>query len=253
MSENRVDRKLPRTGAAAAALSGVVDVNTLDGERAQALLPDEEAQDAAQRLYRRYGYRFAKRSFDIVFSLLVFLLFWWLFLITAIAIRLDSPGPAVFKQVRVGKDGKLFRMWKFRSMYMDAEERLEELQELNEKDGPVFKIKNDPRVTRVGKWIRKLSIDEFPQFVNVLRGDISIVGPRPALPREVEQYTERQRQRLLCPQGITCYWQTRRNRDDISFDEWVDLDLLYIEQCSVKTDAKLIIQTVGVALTAQGN
>ncbi len=231
----------------------VVDVNTLDGEWSQALYPDEGAQAAAQRLYRRYGYRFVKRSFDIGFSLLVFILFWWLFLITAIAIRVDSPGPAIFKQVRVGKDGKLFRMWKFRSMYMDAEDRLDELQDLNEKDGPVFKIKDDPRITRVGKWIRKLSIDEFPQFVNVLRGDMSIVGPRPALPREVEQYTERQRQRLLCPQGITCYWQTRRNRDDISFDEWVDLDLLYLEQCSVKTDAKLIVQTVGVALTAQGN
>lgn len=253
MSESRVDRKLPKTGGAVVPVSVVVDVNTLDGEWSQALYPDEGAQAAAQRLYRRYGYRFVKRSSDIVFSLLVFILFWWLFLITAIAIRIDSPGPAIFKQVRVGKDGKLFRMWKFRSMYMDAEDRLDELQDLNEKDGPVFKIKEDPRITRVGKWIRKLSIDEFPQFVNVLRGDMSIVGPRPALPREVEQYTERQRQRLLCPQGITCYWQTRRNRDDISFDEWVDLDLLYLEQCSVKTDAKLIVQTVGVALTAQGN
>ncbi|MEY8436278.1 sugar transferase [Atopobiaceae bacterium 24-176] len=234
-------------------MSVVVDVNTLDGEWGQTSIPDEGAEAAAQRLYHRYAYRFVKRSFDIVFSLLVFILFWWLFLITAVSIRIDSPGPAVFKQVRVGKDGKLFRMWKFRSMYMDAEDRLDELQELNEKDGPVFKIKDDPRITRVGKLIRKLSIDEFPQFVNVLRGDMSIVGPRPALPREVEQYTERQRQRLLCPQGITCYWQTRRNRDDISFDEWVDLDLLYIEQRSVKTDAKLIVQTVGVALTAQGN
>lgn len=244
---------MPKTGGAAVPVSVVVDVNTLDGEWSQALYPDKGAQAAARRLYRRYGYRFVKRSFDIVFSLLVFILFWWLFLITAIAIRVDTPGPAIFKQVRVGKDGKLFRMWKFRSMYMDAEDRLDELQDLNEKDGPVFKIKDDPRITRVGKWIRKLSIDEFPQFVNVLRGDMSIVGPRPALPREVEQYTERQRQRLLCPQGITCYWQTRRNRDDISFDEWVDLDLLYLEQCSVKADVKLIIQTVGVALTAQGN
>lgn len=231
----------------------VLDVNTLEGEWGQSVHVDQRAQVAAQRLYRRYGYRFVKRSFDIVFSLLVFVLFWWVFLIAAVAIRLDSPGPAVFKQWRVGKDGKLFRMWKFRSMYEDAEERLEELRELNEKDGPVFKIKNDPRITRVGRVIRKLSVDEFPQFVNVLRGDMSIVGPRPALPREVEQYTERQRQRLLCPQGITCYWQTRRNRDDISFDEWVDLDLLYLEQCSVRADLKLIVQTVGVALMAQGN
>lgn len=234
-------------------MGAVLDVNTLEGKWGQSAHGDQRAQAAAQRLYRRYGYRFVKRSFDILFSLLVFVLFWWVFLIAAVAIRLDSPGPAVFKQWRVGKDGKLFRMWKFRSMYEDAEERLEELRELNEKDGPVFKIKNDPRITRVGRIIRKLSIDEFPQFVNVLRGDMSIVGPRPALPREVEQYTERQRQRLLCPQGITCYWQTRRNRDDISFDEWVDLDLLYLEQRSVRADLKLIIQTVGVALMAQGN
>ncbi len=214
---------------------------------------DLEAVQAAQRLASRYGYRVAKRLFDIMFSLLVLVLLSWVYAAVAIAIKRDSEGPVFFKQERVGKDGKTFKMYKFRSMYVDAEERLKDLQDLNEKDGPVFKIKDDPRITRVGHFIRKTSIDELPQFINVLKGDMSIVGPRPALPREVRQYTPYQRQRLLVKPGITCFWQTRRNRDDISFDEWVGLDLLYIKKCSVLTDLKLIIQTVGVVLTAQGN
>jgi exopolysaccharide biosynthesis polyprenyl glycosylphosphotransferase len=214
---------------------------------------DLEAVQAAQRLASRYGYRVAKRLFDIMFSLLVLVLLSWVFATVAIAIKHDSEGPVFFNQERVGKDGKTFKMYKFRSMYVDAEERLKDLQDLNEKDGPVFKIKDDPRITHVGHFIRKTSIDELPQFINVLKGDMSIVGPRPALPREVRQYTPYQKERLLVKPGITCFWQTRRNRDDISFDEWVGLDLLYIKKCSVLTDLKLIIQTIGVVLTAQGN
>lgn len=214
---------------------------------------DLEAMQAAQRLVSRYGYRVAKRLFDIMFSLLVLVLLSWVYVATAIAIKHDSEGPVFFNQERVSKDGKTFKMYKFRSMYVDAEERLKDLQDLNEKDGPVFKIKDDPRITHVGHFIRKTSIDELPQFVNVLKGDMSIVGPRPALPREVRQYTPYQRERLLVKPGITCYWQTRRNRDGISFNEWVGLDLLYIKQCSVLNDLKLIIQTVGVVLTAQGS
>lgn len=215
--------------------------------------PDVEATAAANCLAHRYGYRFVKRTFDILISLLVFALLWWVFLWIAIAIKLDSPGPVFFTQERVGKDGKLFKMYKFRSMRQDAEAHLEELQAQNEKDGPVFKMHDDPRITRVGRLIRKTSLDELPQFINVLLGQISVVGPRPALPAEVAQYTERQRQRLLIKQGITCYWQTRRNRDEISFDDWVGLDLLYVKSCSVLTDFKLMIQTAGVMLTAQGN
>lgn len=214
---------------------------------------DQEAVQAAQRLATRYGYRVAKRLFDIMFSLLVLVLLSWVYVATAIAIKHDSEGPVFFNQERVSKDGKTFKMYKFRSMYVDAEERLKDLQDLNEKDGPVFKIKDDPRITHVGHFIRKTSIDELPQFVNVLKGDMSIVGPRPALPREVRQYTPYQKERLLVKPGITCFWQTRRNRDNISFDEWIGLDLLYIKKCSVLTDLKLIIQTVGVVLTAQGN
>lgn len=202
----------------------------------------------------RYAYRFIKRAFDICFSAAVLVLLSWLFIIVAIAIKLDDPeGPAFFIQERVGKDGKTFGMLKFRSMVANAEDLLESLQDLNEKDGPVFKIAEDPRITRVGRVIRKTSIDELPQFINVLLGDMSVVGPRPALPKEVAQYDDYQRQRLLVKPGITCYWQTRRNRDSITFDEWVDLDLLYIKQCSAWADVKLIIQTVGVVLTAQGS
>ena len=215
---------------------------------------DPDIDEAMERLSRRHAYRFAKRAFDIVFSCLFLALFCWFFVVVAVAVKLDDPkGPVLFRQTRITKDGREFAMYKFRSMAVDAEERLGELKAFNEKAGPVFKIRNDPRVTRVGRWLKRLSIDEMPQFANVLKGDMSIVGPRPALPSEVEVYTPHQRQRLLVKAGITCYWQTRRNRDAISFDEWVDLDLLYIKKCGIWTDFKLIVQTVGCVLTAQGN
>ena len=217
--------------------------------------PDAETAAAAERLrHGRLGYCAIKRLFDIAFSLLIIVLFSWLFLLTAIAIKIDDPsGPVFFGQDRVGRDGKRFRMWKFRSMCADAEAKLAELQTKNEKDGPVFKMADDPRITRVGRVIRKTSIDELPQFFNVLIGQMSVVGPRPALPKEVDTYTQRQNQRLLVKPGMTCYWQTRRNRDSISFAEWVELDLLYIRKCSAWSDFKLVIQTIGVVLTAQGS
>lgn len=216
---------------------------------------DPEAARAAGRLRTgRWAYRAVKRAFDVCFSACVLVCLSWLFLIVAIAIKLDDPeGPVIFSQARVGRDGREFRMYKFRSMCADAESRLAELAGRNEKDGPVFKMADDPRVTRVGRFLRKTSIDELPQFVNVLVGDISVVGPRPALPKEVAQYTPRQRQRLSVKQGITCYWQTRRNRDSITFDEWVDLDLVYVKKCGIWSDLKLIVQTVGCVLTAQGS
>lgn len=210
---------------------------------------DPAVTAAAERNRRRLGYLATKRAFDILISSLALVVLSPLYAALAMAIRIDSPGPAIFSQERVGQDGRPFTMYKFRSMYQDAEERLADLRDRNEKDGPVFKIADDPRITRVGSLIRKTSLDELPQFLNVLRGDISIVGPRPALPSEVAQYDARQRQRLLCPQGITCFWQTRRDRDSITFDEWVDLDLLYIKKCSVLTDLKLMVQTAGVMLT----
>jgi len=212
----------------------------------------KDVQQSYERLQKRYAYRFIKRTFDILFSLFMMIVFCWLFVIIAILIKADDGGPVFFKQKRVGKQGKEFTMYKFRSMKVNAEAELEELQKVNEKDGPVFKIADDPRITKVGKTLRKMSLDELPQFLNVLKGDLSVVGPRPALPAETAAYDSYQRQRLLIKPGITCYWQTRNNRDAITFDEWVDLDLLYIIQCGVITDFKLIIQTVGVVLMAQG-
>lgn len=238
----------------------VLAVAPLDGRALEAAgdVPegiDLAADHAAERLRRgRWGYRIAKRAFDVCFSACVLVCLSWLFLIVAVAIKVDDPdGPVIFSQARVGRDGREFRMYKFRSMCADAESRLAELAEKNEKDGPVFKMADDPRVTRVGRLLRKTSIDELPQFVNVLLGDLSVVGPRPALPKEVAQYTPRQRQRLSVKQGITCYWQTRRNRDSITFDEWVELDLVYVKKCSLWADLKLIVRTVGCVLTAQGS
>ena len=198
-------------------------------------------------------YFFVKRLFDILFSLLVLIVLSPLFLIIAIAIKAeDSKGPVIFKQNRIGANGKPFRMYKFRSMCVNAEDELKKLMPLNERKGPVFKIRDDPRVTKVGRVLRKFSIDELPQFINVLKNDMSIVGPRPALPKEYEVYTEHHKKRLLVPQGLTCYWQTRLNRDSLSFDESIDLDLLYIKKCGFWTDIKLIIQTIGVMLLGQG-
>ncbi len=250
-SSGALERKAVRSGFA-------YDINGGGGsaessERARRL-KEELGSVPVTGIEDRVAYRFVKRAFDIVFSAAVLVVFCWLYAIIAILIKVDDPkGPVFFSQERVGKDGGTFRMLKFRSMCVDAEDRLAELRELNEKTGPVFKIAEDPRITRVGKWLRKLSLDELPQFINVLRSDMSIVGPRPALPAEVATYDDYQRQRLLVKPGLTCYWQTRRNRDSVTFDEWVDLDLLYIKKCSAWSDLKLIIQTVGVVLTAQGS
>ena len=250
-NEDVLERKTVRSGLAYDIDGG--EVSSESSERARRIR-EELGSEPVSGIEDRIFYRIIKRAFDIVFSAAVLVVFCWLFAIVAALIKIDDPkGPVLFKQERVGKDGKTFQMLKFRSMCVDAEDRLAELKELNEKTGPVFKIAEDPRITRVGKWLRKLSLDELPQFVNVLRSDMSIVGPRPALPAEVATYDDYQRRRLLVKPGITCFWQTRRNRDSITFDEWVDLDLLYIKKCSVWSDVKLIIQTVGVVLTAQGN
>lgn len=219
---------------------------------------DPEVIAAAERLEHRWFYRSVKRVFDVAFSAVVLVAFCWLFAIIAIAIKIDDPkGPVFFRQKRAArsKDGEItyFEMLKFRSMICGAENQLSDLKELNEKTGPVFKIKNDPRITRVGRILRKMSLDELPQFINVLRSDMTIVGPRPALPSETVTYDERQMQRLLVKPGITCYWQTRLDRDSITFDEWVDLDLLYIKQCGIWADFKQICKTILVVLTAQGN
>lgn len=176
-----------------------------------------------------------------------------LMLLTALAVVLDDPkGGPIFSQERVGRRGKPFRMYKFRSMCVNAESELEALMKHNEMDGPAFKMKDDPRITRVGRFIRKTSIDELPQLLNVLRGDMSIVGPRPALPREVEQYDEYQKQRLYVQPGLTCYWQIQPDRNQLSFQEWMDLDIEYIQERSFLTDWKVIFKTVGTVLGMHG-
>ena len=203
------------------------------------------------RSHRRYWV--LRRAQDIVFSLLALILLAPLALLISLAIVLDSPGDgAIFRQRRVGRDGKLFWLYKFRTMCPDAEKRLNELLKLNQMDGPVFKIKDDPRITRVGRFLRKTSLDELPQLLNVLRGDMSIVGPRPALPREVELYSDYQRQRLYVTPGLSCYWQIAPHRNEMSFDEWVALDLKYIHERSFWVDWKIIFLTVRAMLMKYG-
>ena len=199
------------------------------------------------RSHRRYWV--LRRAQDIVFSLLALILLAPLALLISLAIVLDSPGDgAIFRQRRVGRDGKLFWLYKFRTMCPDAEEQLNELLSQNQMDGPVFKIKGDPRITRVGRFLRKTSLDELPQLLNVLQGDMSIVGPRPALPREVELYSDYQRQRLYVTPGLSCYWQIAPHRNEMSFDEWVALDMKYIQERSFWVDWKIIFLTVRAML-----
>ncbi len=199
------------------------------------------------------AYNVFKRVQDVFFSLLALVVLGVPMLIVALVIYIDSPGASpFFAQQRVGKDGRVFKFWKFRSMIPDAESKLNDLLHKNEMDGPVFKIKDDPRITRVGKFIRKTSIDELPQLWNILKGDMSIVGPRPALPREVEQYGEYENQRLYITPGLTCYWQVQPRRNDLSFEEWLELDIKYIKERNFFVDWKIIFKTVGTVLGGEG-
>jgi exopolysaccharide biosynthesis polyprenyl glycosylphosphotransferase len=193
-----------------------------------------------------------KRLFDIAASICLLALLMPFFLLLALLIRVESPGPVLFQQTRVGRWGRLFTMWKFRSMYIDAEARKARLIADNEMAGGVlFKMKHDPRITRVGRLIRKASIDELPQLWNVLRGDMSLVGPRPALPSEVDEYSLRDRHRLEVIPGITCIWQVS-GRSDIPFEEQVQLDIQYIESQSFWQDVLILLKTVPAVLLGRG-
>jgi len=188
-------------------------------------------------------YTYAKRSIDILCSLLGLVLLLPVFIIVAVLIKIeDNKGSVLFSQERVGKNEKLFTMYKFRSMVSNAEEMLIELKEQNEASGAMFKIKHDPRVTKIGRFIRKTSIDELPQLFNVLKGDMSLVGPRPPLPVEVQEYTPYHMQRLLVVPGCTGLWQVS-GRSNVGFEEMVEMDLSYIKMRSIKTDIKIIIKT----------
>ncbi|MCM3602224.1 sugar transferase [Robertmurraya korlensis] len=202
----------------------------------------EKKQDLSINSARSYVVM--KRAVDIVGSLVGLILLFIVFIFIALLIKLEDPkGKVLFKQKRVGKDGKEFYMYKFRSMASDAEERLKELLALNEASGAMFKMKDDPRVTKVGKFIRKTSIDELPQLFNVLRGDMSLVGPRPPLPREVAEYTSYDRQRLLVVPGCTGLWQVS-GRSNVGFEEMVELDISYIKKRSLFFDIQIILKTV---------
>jgi len=203
------------------------------------VLFEEQVEDS------RLGYYFLKRTMDVICSLVGLVILSPIFLVVTILIRLESKGSSIFAQERVGKDGKKFKMYKFRSMVANAEELKAKLCDKNEMCGPMFKMKEDPRVTKVGKFIRKTSIDELPQLVNVLKGEMSLVGPRPSLPKEVMKFEDWMMARLSVKPGLTCYWQVS-GRSDIGFEEWMKLDVKYVEERNTLIDIGLIFRTFGV-------
>jgi lipopolysaccharide/colanic/teichoic acid biosynthesis glycosyltransferase len=192
-----------------------------------------------------------KRLTDIILSALGIALFLPFSIIFAVLIKLTSKGPVIFKQTRVGIGGKPFTCYKFRSMVADAEAKRDQLRHLNEADGPVFKIRNDPPITPIGAFMRKTSIDEIPQLWNVLKGDMSLVGPRPPLPCEVKEYGDRELKRLSVRPGLTCLWQIN-GRSNIPFEQWVELDIQYIETRCFRNDLMILVRTIPAVLTGRG-
>lgn len=195
--------------------------------------------------------KYVKIVIDMVGALFGIVILSPLSLLIALSIKLDDGGPILFKQIRVGKNGKTFVFYKFRTMNVEAEDQKKALKHLNDMSGPVFKISNDPRVTRIGRFLRRTSMDELPQFYNILKGDMSLVGPRPPLPSEVEQYDAWQCRRLSIKPGITCLWQVN-GRNNIDFDKWVKLDLEYIDNWSLWLDFKIITRTIPAILKGDG-
>lgn len=213
--------------------------------------PAVRTEQIVQASRRKYWKR--KRVFDFAASLLLLALSAPLLLLLAVLICLDDPrGGPIFRQTRLGLGGRRFTMYKFRTMAVDAEQRRAELAALNEMDGPVFKIREDPRVTRIGKFLRRSSLDELPQLFNVLRGDMSIIGPRPPLPCEAAEYTDYQSLRLIVKPGLTGLWQVRTDRNAVSFAEWVENDMEYILNASLWGDVKLMLKTPFVMLRGEG-
>lgn len=200
---------------------------------------------------RRISQILAKRTLDIALTLPALVVLSPIFLLVALIIKSTSKGPVFFVQERIGIGGRSFKMYKFRSMVVNAEELKKALSNENEKDGPIFKMKKDPRVTSIGRFIRRYSIDELPQLLNVLKGDMSLVGPRPPVPSEVAQYEAWQFERLSCLPGLTCIWQVS-GRSDVSFEQWVRMDLDYIKTWNLGADVKLIFKTIGVVFSSRG-
>lgn len=216
---------------------------------------DEKTRESMDRLFKapKKNFWVKKRAFDIVASLLALIVLSPFLLIIYILIFVDDPKASpVFRQKRIGRHGKEFTMYKFRTMVANAEQIRGELADKNEMDGPVFKIKEDPRITKIGKFLRKTGIDEILQLVNVLKGDMSLVGPRPPLPEEVSEYDDYQKLRLVVTPGLTCIWQTTKERNDVSFEEWVNMDIDYIEHRTMLLDIKMIFKTVAVMFERDG-
>lgn len=227
----------------------------MEGKKSYIISSGSQSESAEPEItiYEKPVYLAVKRCFDIVFSLLCIIVFTIPILFVMLLIVIDSPGASpIYTQYRVGKNGRVFKFYKLRSMVPEADQMLDSLLDQNEMEGPAFKISNDPRITRVGRVIRKTCIDELPQLWNILKGDMSFVGPRPPLPREVEQYNDFQRNRLSVVPGLTCYWQIQPNRNSLTFDKWLELDLKYIEERNVKTDLMIIFKTVGAVLNMEG-
>ena len=216
----------------------------------------EKTQEPAQQEYvapkRKPVYDVCKRIFDLFMSVFALILLSPVFLGVAIAIKIEDGGKVFYSQTRLTKGCKEFKMFKFRSMCPDADKKLEELLKYNEMEGPAFKMENDPRITKVGKFIRKTSIDELPQLINIIKGEMSIIGPRPPLPREVAEYTEYQLHRLDVKTGLSCYHECYGRSKVTDFDEWVEQDLKYIRERSLWVDLKIILMTVKVVLTGDG-
>lgn len=219
--------------------------------RAEPISRADMSFDGAWRA-RRWPYELVvKRALDIALATLGLVATMPIWLVIALAVRLNSPGPAIFVQERVGERGRRFSFYKFRSMYVDAEARFAEVSARNEAAGPVFKMRRDPRVTPVGTFLRRTSLDELPQLINVLRGDMSLVGPRPPLPKEVEQYSPKDLVRLSVKPGLTCLWQVR-GRSTVGFEQWMEYDREYVYNMSLWLDLRILLRTVGAVLSMRG-
>ena len=216
---------------------------------------DAKTEKRMQQIFTKSfkSYWRKKRIFDIIVASLLMIILIIPMALVALIVFLDDPhGSPFYKQVRIGRHGKEFQMYKFRTMYVDADKRKADLMAQNEMDGPVFKMKDDPRITRFGKILRKTSVDELPQMFNVFKGEMSLVGPRPPLPSEVGEYSDYHKLRLIVTPGITCDWQIAHNRNDISFDTWVEMDLNYIEHRTALGDLRIIFMTPFTMLGASG-
>lgn len=224
-------------------------MQTLEKETNQVL---EDKEKEYQPPEPKPVYEVCKRIFDVVMCVFALIVLSPVFLAVIIAIFIEDRGAPFYSSIRLTKGGREFKMYKFRSMCPNADKKLEELLKYNEMEGPAFKMENDPRITKVGHFIRRTSIDELPQLINIIKGDMSIIGPRPPMPREVEQYTPYQMHRLDVKTGLACYHECQGRSDDKDFDRWVESDLKYIRERSMLTDLKVILWTIRVVLTGKG-